>query len=185
MAMEEMGLGMDELEGMKERAMQRQGEVEQSEDELYAAASPKGRFSGKALNALVDAANRLTPLFGITEKYEKFGPETLTELPPAFIRLISMFSKAISDAIDDGSLSEDAGIDITTITDDSGLQGLAGRLNMAAKSPQFKKFLKSPKKTEVEVEINVGGEGEEEEGGKKSPEEMSAEETDAMFASRM
>jgi len=182
--MDEMMKG-DELEAMRQRTMQRQGEVEEKEDEMYAAASPKGRFSGKALNALVDAANRVTPLFGISEKYEKFGPETLTTLPPEFIRLLTMFAKAIEDAISDGILSEDTMLDITTIADDAGLQGLAGRLNMAAKSPQFKKFLKSPKKVSVEVEVESGGEGEEEEGGMKSPEEMSSEDMDAMFASRM
>ena len=184
MAMEEMGMGMDELESMKQRTMQRQGDVEEKEDELYASASPKGRFSGKALNALVDAANRVTPLFGITEKYEKFGPEVQTSLPPAFIRLLSMFAKAIDDAVAEGLLSEDAVVDLMSITDDAGLQGLAGRLNMAAKSPQFKKFLTQPRKVSVEVEVETGGEGEEE-GGAKSPEEMSPEETDAMFASRM
>ena len=175
----------DELEAMRERTMQRQGDVEESEDEMYAAAAPKGRFSGKTLNALVDAANRLTPLFGISEKYEKFGGETQTTLPPEFMRLISMFAKAIEDAVAEGVLTEDAMVDVTGITDDSGIQGLAGRLNMAAKSAGFKKFLKQPKKVSVEVEVESGGEGEGEGEEEMSPEKMSTEDMDAMFASRM
>ena len=175
----------DELEAMKATAIARQGEVEEAEDMAYEMKSPKGRFSGKALNALVDAANRLTPLFGISEKYEKFGPETLTSLPAPFVRLLTMFATAIADAVEEGALTEDVALMMDGVTDDAGLQGIAGRLNMAAQSPGFKKFLKSPKKVSVEVEVESGGEGEEEEGGMKSPEEMSTEDMDAMFASRM
>jgi hypothetical protein len=167
-----------ELEKMRAQAMTRQGEVEAAEDETYAAASPKGKFSGKAANSLVEATNRLLPLFGIDEKYERFGGGTMSSLPPAFMRILTMFSKAIGDAIAEGALPEDAMIDLTVITDDSGLQGLAGRIGMAAKSPQFKRFL--TKKTTSEMpEEDEGGEEEE------VSEEMGSEDMDKLMMERM
>jgi len=151
-----------DLEKMRAEAMTRQGEVEEGEDELYAASSPKGKFSGKALNGLVDATNRLIPLFGIEDKYDRFGSATITSLPPEFMRLLTMFSTAMSDAIEAGILPDDAMIDMKVVTDDSGLQALAGRLGMAAKSPQFKRFLmrkvseSAPEAEEEEMSEEMG-----------------------------
>jgi hypothetical protein len=163
------------LEEMRAAAMTRQGDVAEKEDELYETAAPKGRFSGKALNSLVDATNRLLPIFGITEAYPKFGGETQTSLPVAFMRLLTMFGKAIEDAIAEGVLPEDANIDLTVVTDDAGLQGLAGRIGMAAKSPGLKRFLKR--------KVSAGGE--EEMGGEESPESEMPEEEDDMSESKM
>lgn len=167
-----------ELEKMRAQAMTRQGEVEETEDEAYAAASPKGKFSGKAANSLVEATNRLLPLFGIEEKYDRFGSGTMSSLPPAFMRILTMFSKAISDAIAEGALPEDAMVDLTVVTDDSGLQGLAGRIGMAAKSPAFKRFLM--KKTTSEMPEEDEGTGEEE-----MSEEMGSEDMDKLMMERM
>jgi len=165
-----------DLDKMRATAMTRQGEVEETEDEMYAEASPKGRFTAKGTTALVEAANRLLPLFGIEEKYDKFG--AATTLPPEFVRLLTMFSKAIADAVDAGILPEDAVVDLKVVTDDAGLQGLAGRMNMVAKSPGFKKFLLR-KITERGAEEM--GEGEYTE----SPEGEGEVDTDTLFASRM
>jgi len=152
-----------DLEKMRAQAMTRQGEVEEGEDELFAAASPKGKFTGKALNGLVEAVNRLLPLFGLDDKYERFGGETITSLPPEFVRLLTMFSKAMADAIEAGILPEDAMIDMKIVVDDNGLQSLAGRLGMAAKSPGFKRFLLrkvSESAPEKEAEAEAGAEDE-------------------------
>lgn len=167
-----------ELEKMRAQAMTRQGEVEESEDEMYASASPKGKFSSKAANGLVDATNRLLPLFGITDKYDRFGGGTMTSLPPEFMRILTMFSKAISDAVAEGILPEDATVDLTVITDDAGLQSLGGRLIMAAKSPSFKRFLM--KKTTSEMPKEDEGTGEEE-----MSKEMGSEDTDKLMMERM
>ena len=96
--------------------------------------APAGVFTGKADNALVEATNRLLPLFGIKDMYDRFTEPRMTTLPPEFMRLLTMFGKAFDDAIEEGVLPEDAKIDLTVITDDNGLQGLAGRIGMAAKS---------------------------------------------------
>ena len=167
------------LDKMRATAIARQGEVEESEDEMYAEASPKGRFSPKGTGALVDAANRLLPLFGIEEKYDKFG--AATSLPPEFVRLLTMFAKAIADAVDEGILPEDALIDLKVVTDDNGLQGVAGRIGMVAKSPAFKKFLTRKVATRGAEEM---GEGEYTE-SPESEGEGEGMDTDKLFASRM
>jgi len=168
-----------DIEKMRADAMSRQGEVEDSEDEMYASSAPKGKFSGKAANSLVEATNRLLPLFGITDKYDRFGGESMTTLPPAFMRILTMFGKAIDDAVSDGVLSEDATIDLTVITDDSGLQGLAGRIGMAAKSPQFKRFLLK----KVSEKGASAPEAKEEE--EDLSEEMGSDEMDKLMMERM
>ena len=165
-----------DLEKLRAEAMTRQGEVEASEDEMYSASAPKGKFSGKAANSLVEATNRLLPLFGITDKYDRFGGGSMTTLPPEFMRLLSMFSKAIGDAVEEGILPEDATVDLKIITDDAGLQGLAGRIGMAAKSPQFKRFL-------LRKTSDAAPEAEEEE--EDMSEEMGSDDTDKLFTERM
>lgn len=175
-----------DLETMGKEVQQRQGEVEEKEDMLYEKASPKGKFSGKSLNALVQAVNRLTPLFGIKDTYPAFGGESMTELPAEFVRLLSMFKAAVSDAIDQGILPEDAMIDLSVITDDNGIQALAGRIGMAAKSGGFKRFLSAktagPKGGPMEEEPSPG-ETEDTKGDMK--EDMTEDATNKLFQSRM
>ena len=169
-----------DLDSMGKEVQQRQGEVEEKEDMLYEQASPKGKFSGKSLNALVQAVNRLTPLFGIKDTYPAFGGESMTELPAEFVRLLSMFKAAIADAVEQGILPEDAVIDLSVITDDNGIQALAGRIGMAAKNGGFKRFLnqktgpsKSAPAEEMEMEEEM------------PMDDMSSDKTEDLFASRM
>ena len=169
-----------QLKKMRAQAMTRQGEVEETEDEIYAATAPKGKFSGKAANALVEATNRLLPMFGVEEKYDRFGGETMTTLPAEFMRILSMFSKAITDAVDQGMLPEDTVLDFSMVTDDNGLQSLAGRIGMAAKSPSFKRFLSRKTTKRGGEEMEEGGEDEEE--GSK---EMGSAEMDKLMMSRI
>lgn len=170
------------MEQMRSRVMERQGDVEETEDMGFEAAAPKGRFSPKALNSLVDATNRLLPLFGIEDKYEKFSDQ-VTVLPTPFVRILSMFSAAISDAIDAGILPPDATIDLKVVSDDSGILGLAGRVNMAAKSGGLKRFLKGKIMEKGKGEMMEGEYSEEEGSEEKGP--MSEGETESLFASRM
>lgn len=173
------------LEKMRAEAMTREGETEEMEDEVYASSAPKGRFSGKALNSLVDATNRLLPLFGVTDAYPKFGGEVQTTLPPAFMRVLTMFQKAIGDAVAEGVLPEDASVDLTIITDDAGLQGLAGRLGMAAKSPGLKRFLKKAVMEAGKGEMKEGEYAEAPESEMESEDMMSEDKTNSLFTERM
>lgn len=159
------------LDNMKEKVLQRQGDVEQSEDDLYAEAAPTGTFHKKQINALVDAVNQLVPLFGITEKYDKFT-EDITTFPVEFVRLLSMFVKAISDAIEEGVLTEDAAISLDGIIDDASVLTLAGRIIMASKNASFKRWLKKPR--------TVKPEAEQEQAEKTPPQDI-----DTLFAERM
>ena len=173
-----------QMEEMRSRVMARQGDVEETEDMGFEAAAPKGRFSPKALNSLVDATNRLLPLFGIEEQYEKFAQgETVTVLPVPFVRILSMFSAAISDAVDAGILPPDAVVDLKVVSDDSGILGLAGRVNMASKSGGLKRFLKGKIVEKGKGEMKEGEYSEEEGGESEGP--MSDGETESLFASRM
>ena len=124
-----------DLEKMRADSMTRQGEVEESEDELYAATAPK------------------------------------------FVRLLTMFSKAISDAVETGALPEDAIIDLSIITDDNGLQSLAGRIGMAAKSREFKRFLSQKTAAPAEEKMEEEDEG--------MSEEMGSEDMDKLMMERM
>lgn len=172
------------LDKMAQDVQKRQGEVEDREDEMYGNAV-KGKFSSKGLNSLVQATNRLLPLFGIKDAYPTFSGSA-TSLPPDFVRILTMFSKAISDAISGGLLPEDSAIDLSIVTDDSGLQSLGGRIGMASKSPSFKRFLmkktesaESPTEdTSYERGMRPGSEA-------HKAEEMSEEGTDKLFKSRM
>jgi len=165
----------EDLDNMKAKVLQREGEVEEKEDEIYAEAAPKGDFKTKALNSLVMATNKLLPLFGINEEYDKFTTDA-KELPPEFVRLLTMFAKAIDDAVAEGVLPEDAVIDMSIVTDDSGLLSLAGRIGMAASSKELKRFL-SRKITEEEAPAPMAME--------EVVDVDNAEDTDTLFEERM
>jgi len=166
------------LESMRSAAMTRQGDYDEQEDEAYAAAAPKGSFSGKAANALVVITNKLLPLFGVKDLYDKFTEPKMTTLPPDFMRILTMFGKAFDDAIEAGALPEDAKIDLAAVTDDNGLQTLAGRLGMAVASGAFKRFLSKKAPASAEEETM-------EEAPSETPSAESAESTDTLFAGRM
>ena len=168
------------LEELKQSVMEKEDAVGEMEDEMYAGAAPKGTFSPKAMNALVDAINRVVPLFGMEDKLPKVK-STLTEFPPEVMRILSMFQAAGSDAVEADMLPEEALLDFTGVVDDSTVMMLAGKLNMMEKHKPFKKFLARPGKgKEMEKEISV--EIEVEPAGEK---EMSEEDMDSMFMSRM
>jgi len=86
----------------------------------------------------------------------------------------------MSDAIDAGILPEDTMVDMKIVVDDNGLQALAGRLGMAAKSPAFKRFLlrKVSEKGSKEMVEDAG-----EEEGMSS--EMGSSEMDKLMMERM
>ena len=168
----------DNLNQMQEKISQASAEVGVLEDDMYEAEGPKGRFSKKAMNALIKTINDMARLFGLEDKFPPI-PADATAFPPDIVRIISMFQQAVSDAVEADILPEDAMVEIEGITDDSGVQVLAGKLQMAAKDKKFHKFLKKPQpKVEIEIEM-----GEEEEG--MEPEEMSESDMDKMFMSRM
>ena len=162
-----------QLEDMKMQVEAEAEDVGMLEDEMYEGSSPQGRFTKKAMNVLIKSMNDMASLFGIEDKLPPIGGDAST-FPPEVMRLLDMFKKAVEDAVEMDMLAEDALLDWSGIVDDSGIQMLAGKLQMASKDKKFQKFLKKPQpKVEVEIEVEEG------------PKEMSESEMDQMFMSRM
>lgn len=129
--------------------------IAEQEDMMLAEMAPKGDFKRKPLNALVVVTRKMQPLFGLEGDYPKFDGD-LTELPIEFVRVLSMFKKAVDDAIAQDILSEDDSFDIQEISDSSSLTLLAGKLNNVLRNKAFKKFLaEKPEPTEVMEESEV------------------------------
>jgi len=137
---EEMGKTMSveiEVEGPEEEAlMGKARQMDDVEDEAYGAAAPQGNFSASGLNALVDGLNAVLPLFEMPD-YERFS-ESMTTLPPKFMKQLTMVNEAATAAGLDDMM-----IDFATITDDKSLKMAAGVLRALAGNTSFKRFLRS------------------------------------------
>ena len=152
-------------------------QAQAADEKLMQEASPKGQFSKAALNSLVAATNKLLPAFEQEPNYPTFN-EDLNELPTEFTRVLSMFAAASTDAVASDRIDEELAISLDGIVDDTGLKQLAGRINMLARSRDFRQFLDedAPEETEEEAAVE---EGPAEEGP------MSPEEEEALFMERI
>ena len=159
------------LEQMKMQVDGAEADVGELESEMYGDVGPKGKFSEKAMNGLIDSTNRILPLFGMNDKFPKVSGDS-TEFPPEFVRLLAMIGKAVDDAIEGDILTEDAKIAGSSPKTDGDLLLLSGRLNMAAKSKPFSKFLSKPKADAPPPE-------------ETAEEEMIEEDPDKLFMERM
>lgn len=153
-------------------------EAAYADSETVKVLSPKGNFTGRGLAPLVKATNKLLPLFGQSGDYPTL-PGNLKELPEDFTRVITMFVAAVNDAIAEEVVGPEMAISLDSITDDTGLLTLAGKLQMLASSKDFKKFLSEP--AEDETRGTEAGE----EGGMPEEEEMSSENADQLMMGRM
>lgn len=155
--------------------------AEDADAKMYENVSPKGRFSSKALNALVKATNQLLPAFDQAPEYPKFDPGTYETFPEDFTRILSMFSSAARDAAVEDTIGEDLVFDFTSATDDNDLQMIAGKINALSKAKAFKKWLGEQAKEEEAVEAPA------EDPAAEAPkgEAMSDDEVDDLFASRI
>lgn len=145
------------------------------EDEMYGLSSPKGRFTDRGLNILVKATNTLLPLFSQDPSYPTFAKGEYKELPADFMRILSMFASASTDALASGDVDPEMSISFEEIDSDEGLISLATKIQMLAKSKPFKTFLKTPKvEKEMEAPVEEAGEA-----------EMNDDQINALFMSRM
>lgn len=147
-------------------------EASRTDEEMYSTLAPVGKFSSRALNILVQATNKLLPLFGQDPNYPVISTD-LKVLPTDFVRILSMFVSASTDASSDERITPDLVVSLDGIKDDSGLIALASKINLLAKSKDFKNFLKEPMNIEKKEEIV-------EENPVNSDEDI-----DALFMSRM
>lgn len=153
-------------------------EINQAEivdNELYSAASPKGKFSVNGLNLYIDAINKVTPMFGL-EKYEYVKESDV--FPADLTRLSMMIQESITDAIDEGIFNEELAFNISEAESDKDLRLFASRLSIAGKSKPFKKFLSEGSKEQSKEEVMM-------EEVQPTNQEMSDKELEALFASRM
>lgn len=161
---------MDEMEPLAPEVE----EAKQVDEDMYGAMAPKGRFTDRGMNILVQATNKLLPLFGQEPTYPTFKSGEYKILPNDFVRVLSMFTAASKDAADDERVDPELVISLDGVTDDTSLIAMAAKINLLAKSKDFKSFLKEPTPVE-EKEESV----EEEDKGMKD------EDIDALFMSRM
>lgn len=158
--------------------------AEGADEMMYEEMAPSGNFSRKALNNLVKATNRLLPLFEQTPDYPQFGADISGPLPTDFVRVLAMFQGAVNAAVDADVLDEEMDFVMEDITDDQAIQALAGKIISIAGNRDFRSFLKNPPDIIEEEEI-----GEDqmmaEEGMPMTPESMTEEDIDSLFAGRM
>ena len=177
MALEDI-LRMDEpaMEPMKAALEEEAAGLSMEEDAMFAEMAPKGRFSKGALNSLVKAHNKVSGMFGM-ETYPSFT-EDITIFPTQFVRELAMIMAAVEDAISMEVLEPDMMLDLTGVKTDRDVAALAGRLEMIAKSKDFKKFLKEAPEEEMASEAPEAMASE-------APGEMSEADMDALMMERM
>ena len=152
------------------------GKAEEVDEDMYNQLAPRGKFSKKALNNLVTAANRLLPLFEQSPDYPMFE-EDIQVFPNDFVRVIGMFQAAVNYAVDSGDLDEEMDFELEDITDDRSIMLLAGKITKLAQDREFKKFLQNPP-----PEFDEETEEEEMQEEESMP---SSDEMDKFFAGRM
>jgi hypothetical protein len=157
------------------------GEAEQSDEQMYSEMAPAGRYSAKALNNLVKATNRLLPLFDQDPSYPEFTSDLDGQLPTDFVRVLAMFQGAINAAVDFEVVDAEMDFLMEDLTDDELLNMLAGKLTSLAQNREFKQFLRNPPMMEEEEEEEMTSGAETAMEG----EEMTDEQMDSLFASRM
>ena len=154
MARRSMGapMGMDRIDPgtVLPEVLEGQEQIAVAEDDMMSEMQPRGSFSRKPLNALVVVTRKMQPLFGLEGDYPKFDGD-LTELPPEFVRVLSMFKQAVDDAIAQDILDAEDAFDLAELSDDSSLKLLAGKLNKVLRDRKFKKFLSAKPAAEEEA----------------------------------
>jgi hypothetical protein len=171
-----------EMEEEKAMGMAREADVEM--DDMAEMAAPEGKYSQRSLNVLVDALNKVLPLFDPT--LPKIGMQSVDivgKLPPEIIKAITMVNQACKDA----ALTNLAP-SIDAMIDDRGIEMVAGKLILLSKNRDFIMFLKSKPKEmegeeeggakEIEANISIGG-------GAPGEREVPAEDMNSLFASRI
>jgi hypothetical protein len=170
-----------ELAGMLDSKTTAELEQEYSMASEEAKQSDVGSISGKysldALKKFIKTLNSALSTFGVPAIPEPTQPTN--ELPPAVVGPLTMIASAISDAVSDDVLDESLAFDPESVVDDMALNGVGISLTRAFADKAFKRWLKEAPSKESEEEIKIEIE-------RKAPkEEMSEEDMDNLFASRM
>jgi len=155
----------DELAGMEEKAMEVAGEMDAEYDEDMESVAPEGSYDARSLNALVDAINKILPLFDASlPPIPPVEGDIKGKLPTEIVKAVSMITAAASDA-----MLPDLVPSLDALIDSRALQMAAGKIILLSKNRDFQMFLKSAPKmaegekegTEVEVKVETPAPAEE------------------------
>lgn len=148
----------------EEKAMGMAAEADKEMDDMAEMAAPEGKYSLRSINVLVDALNKILPLFDPSlPKIPSASADVVGKLSPEIIKAITMVNKAANDA-----MLTDLAPSIDAMVDDRGIEMVVGKLILLAKNRDFQMFLKSrpkgmegeaPEGPETEVKLEVGVEG--------------------------
>ena len=111
-------------------------QMEYEMDDMAELDAPRGPFSERAMNALVDAHNMVLEVMGAPkgERYPSFEGE-VDEFPGRFVRELAM----VKDAADEVGAELD--MDLGAIADDRDVVLLAGKLEALAKDEEFREAM--------------------------------------------
>jgi hypothetical protein len=120
-----------------EDKLRRMGEqMEYEMDEMAEMDAPRGDFSERAMNALVDAHNMVLEVMGApkADRYPRFEGD-VDEFPGRFVRELAM----VKDAADEVGATLD--MDLSMLEADRDVLLLAGKLEALAKDEQFREAM--------------------------------------------
>lgn len=110
---------------------------EAAANDYFAVGAPKGKFTARAMNGLVDAYNKALVAMGQVGDYPKFTAD-VTVFPADFVRGLSMLADAAQQA------GVQANIELGNVTEDRDVLLLAGAVEKLAKDKTFIKKMQSP-----------------------------------------
>ena len=110
--------------------------------------TPQGKYSARALNAVVDVINEIMPMFGEPMPMSQYN-EDMTMLPQELMNALMAIM----------AIAEQAGIpidmEISAIVSDNDLAKLAALMKRLAKDKKLKDFLTQGEKEEVTEEVTM------------------------------
>jgi hypothetical protein len=112
-------------------------EKEKGALDFFATGAPKGNFTARSMNGLVDAYNKALVAMGQVGDYPKFSAD-VTEFPADFVRGIAMLADAAQQA------GVPANIDLGVVGTDRDVLILAGIIEKLSKDKTFIKKMQSP-----------------------------------------
>jgi ArsR family metal-binding transcriptional regulator len=122
--------------------------MDQAQQQGMQIITPQGKYSSRALNALVGEINNIMPMMGEMTPMSEYS-EDLTQLPSELINVLMAIM----------TIAEQAGIpidmEINEIVSDQELAKLAALISRVAKDSKLKDFLKKDETTEVETQVQA------------------------------
>jgi hypothetical protein len=112
-------------------------EKEAAADDFFSVGAPKGTFTMRAMNGLVDAYNKALVAMGQKGDYPKFTAD-VTVFPANFVRGLAM----LADAAEQAGVQAD--IDLSAVTEDRDVMVLAGLVERLSKDKAFAGKMKGP-----------------------------------------